>query len=146
MQKSSKIINDPDVNLLLNSICDGIYFVNRKREILFWNEGTERITGYGKEEVLHKKCANNILCHIDENGNNLCARNCPLLESVLFDKKTEVKIYPLNKDKKKFPVSTRVGPIKDGKGNIVGAIEIFHDISKEEELRVLQEKFNDLIK
>lgn len=142
----NKIIKDPDVNILLNSIYDGIYIVNREREILFWNEGAERITGYSKEEVLNKKCADNILNHIDENGNNLCSSHCPLMESMLYDKRTEAKIYPLSKDNKKFPVSTRVSPIKDSGGNIIGAIEIFRDISKEEELRVLQDKFNDLIK
>lgn len=142
----NKIIQDPDIYLLLNSIYDGIYIVNEKREIVFWNKGAERITGYNKEEVLNKRCADNILNHIDENGKNLCSDHCPLLDSLLYDKKTETKIYPLSKDKRKFPVSTRISPIKNEEGKIIGAIEIFRDISKEEELRVLQEKFNEHIK
>ncbi|HNW99260.1 MAG TPA: adenylate/guanylate cyclase domain-containing protein [Bacteroidales bacterium] len=142
----NKIIHDPEVNLLLNSIYDAVYIVDRDREILFWNEGAERITGYSKDEVLNKKCFDNILNHIDENGNLLCNSHCPLMECILYDKKTEAKIYPLTKDKKRLPVSTRIGPIKDTNGNIVGAIEVFRDISKEEDLRILQDKFSSLIK
>ena len=40
---------------------------------------------------------------------------------------------------------THITPIRDNSGSIVGAIEVFRDISKEEELRILQEKFKTLI-
>lgn len=141
-----KIISDPDINLLLNSIYDGVYIVNKNRKIIFWNNGAERITGYTKDEVLQKRCSDNILNHIDENGNVLCIDKCPLFEAIANDHKTEAVIYPLNKDKKRFPVLTRVGPIKDSKGRIVGAIEVFRDITKEQELQILRDKFNNLIK
>jgi PAS domain S-box-containing protein len=141
-----KIISNPDIILLLNSIYDGVYIVNTEREIVFWNKGAAKLTGHAKKEVLDKKCSDNILNHIDENGNLLCSGNCPLMECMIQDKNVERKIYPLTKTKKRFPVLTRVGPIKDHDGEIVGAIEVFRDISKDEDLRILQEKFNDLIK
>jgi adenylate cyclase len=68
------------------------------------------------------------------------------MESMLMDKGVEKKVYPLTKDKKRIPVLTRVGPIKNRNGKIVGAIEVFRDISKEEDLRILEEKFNELVK
>jgi PAS domain S-box-containing protein len=141
-----KIISDPDIKLLLNSIYDGVYIVNTEREILFWNDAAEKITGHLNADVLMHKCSDNILNHIDADGNLLCSGNCPLVECMLNDKNTEKKIFPLSKDKKRFPIQTRVGPIKDPDGNIVGAIEVFRDISEQEDLRILQEKFNDLIR
>lgn len=140
------LVQDRNINVILNSIYDGVYIVDRDREILLWNQGAERITGYLGNDVLHHHCADDILNHIDANGCNLCNTMCPLMESILKDKTTEAIIYPLNKEKKRFPVLTRVGPIKDHNGKIVGAIEVFRDISKEEDLRILQEKFNQLIK
>jgi class 3 adenylate cyclase len=51
-----------------------------------------------------------------------------------------------DKNGKRFPVMAHVSPIKSSQGIIIAAIEVFRDISKEEELRVLQEKFNNLIR
>jgi PAS domain S-box-containing protein len=141
-----KIISDPDITALLNAIYDGVYIVNTDREILFWNDSAERITGHSKAEVLRHHCADNILNHIDENGNSLCLTMCPLAQSMKQDKTIEAKVYPLHKDKTRFPVITRVGPIKDKNGEIVGGIEVFRDITKDEDLRILQEKFNQLLK
>lgn len=142
----NKIVSDPEIKLLLNSIYDGVYIVNIYREIVFWNEGAERITGYSREEVIQRKCSDNILNHIDENGVVLCISKCPLLDAIKNDNKTEAVIYPMNKDKKRFPVLTRVGPIKNQNGEIIGAIEVFRDVSKEQELQLLRDKFNSLIK
>ncbi len=141
-----KIISDPDISVLLNAIYDGVYIVNKNREILFWNDSAERITGHKRAEVLMHCCADDILNHIDEDGNSLCLNMCPLTKSMLMDKTIEAKVYPLHNDKSRFPVLTRVSPIKDRTGEIVGAIEVFRDITKDEDLRILQEKFNQLIK
>jgi len=55
------------------------------------------------------------------------------------------KIYPLHKSGKRFPVLTHVAPIKDNNEVVVGAIEVFRDVSKEEDFRIIQEKFNGFI-
>ena len=141
-----KIISDPDIISLLNSINDGVYIVDVNRKILFWNKGAEQITGHKVNDVTHHYCSDNILEHIDEKGNLLCTGNCPLVESMLLNKNIERKIFTLRQNKKHIPVLTHVSPIKDRNGKTVGAIEVFRDISKEEELRILQKKFNDLIK
>ena len=141
-----KIISDPDIISLLNSINDGVYIVDVNREILFWNKGAEEITGHKVNDIIRRNCSDNILEHIDEKGKLLCKGNCPLVESMLLNKNIERKIFTLRQNKKRIPVLTHVSPIKDRDNKIVGAIEVFRDISKEEELRILQEKFNDLIK
>lgn len=39
---------------LLDHLSDGVYFVDRERRILYWNEGASRLTGYTAEELLGK--------------------------------------------------------------------------------------------
>ena len=63
---------------LLDNLYDGVYFVNPNREITFWNKAAERITGFTKAEVMGKRCADNLLCHVDQRGNSLCKGACPL--------------------------------------------------------------------
>lgn len=131
---------------MLDFIFDGVYIVDTKRKILFWNKGAELITGYGAEEVMGKYCRDNILNHTDENGNLLCNSRCPLLKSVDRGEFVREKVYPLHHSGHRFPVYTHVGPIKDKAGNIIGAIEVFRDISAEEKLHRTEIKFRKLVK
>lgn len=131
---------------LLNFVYDGIYVVDTKRKIVFWNKMAATITGYKACEVMGKSCKDDILNHIDENGVLVCKEDCPLLRAIYFDTQSEAKLYPLHKDKHRFPVSTHIGPIKNKNGRIIGAIEVFRDISTEERLHILQKKFEKLIK
>ncbi|MGM0441367.1 MAG: adenylate/guanylate cyclase domain-containing protein [Elusimicrobiota bacterium] len=131
---------------LLDDIFDGVYIVDRDRKILFWNKGAKEITGYSAGEVEGKYCRDDILNHIDEEGNLLCNSACPLLKSIKTGKRVKTKVYPLHKNGSRIPVFTHIAPIKDKNDNIIAAIEVFRDISKEEEFRMLQEKFKKLIK
>lgn len=140
-----KLLNDKNTVSMLDSMFDGIYIVDIHREIVFWNKGAENITGYSSAEVMGKKCSANILNHIDENGKLLCKTGCPITQCIKTGQAISEKVYPLHKNKNRFPVLTNVSPIHDQDGRIVGAIEVFRDISKEEDFRILQEKFNSFI-
>lgn len=43
-------------NLLLESIADGVFTLNKNGRITLWNKAIERITGYSAEEALGKGC------------------------------------------------------------------------------------------
>ncbi len=130
---------------VLNGITDGVYIVDRNRRIIFWNKGAEDITGYKIDEVLGYRCSEDILNHFNENGIPICELGCPLSRTLKNGEVVKMKIYPLLKNGKRIPVMSHISPIKDEKGNIIAAIEVFRDISKEEEFRILQEKYNNLI-
>ena len=131
---------------LLDFIYDGVYVVDKNRKIHFWNKGAVAITGFSKKEVMGKCCRDDILNHIDADGVLLCTAECPLAKAIKSDIKIEEKVFPLHKDKHRFPTSTHISPIKNDKEEIIGAIEVFRDTSSEEKLRIVQEKFQKLIK
>ncbi len=133
--------------IVLDSLFNGLYITNEKGEIIFWNDGAIQITGYTLEEVMGKKCSDNILVHQDEDGNKLCGtKHCPIFRVFKYGFADPVKIYTLHKTGKRFPALTHMTPVKNKCGETIAAVEIFRDISQEEELRLLQEKFNDTIK
>ncbi len=136
---------DTPLRRVLDSIFDGVYIVDRQRSILFWNHGAEEITGYTAEEVMGRLCSDDILNHIDESGRLLCKGACPLVRSLTTGEEIRAKIYPLNKAGHRFPVLTHIAPLRDSEGNVIAAIEVFRDVSTEEDFRVLQEKFNTLV-
>ena len=67
---------------LLDHLSDGVYFVDRDRRILYWNEGAIRLTGYTAEEDSGRCCQDNILCHVDQAGHELCQHDCPLTATI----------------------------------------------------------------
>jgi len=130
---------------VLDSIFDGVYITDRRRRILFWNRGAETITGHRAAEVAGHCCSDDILNHIDEDGRLLCRSHCPLAHAMHTGSDVEAKIYPLHVSGKRLPVVTHVAPLRDKDGNVIAAIEVFRDVSKEEELRIAQEKLNRLV-
>ena len=137
---------DSALGLVLDSLFDGVYIVDRERKILFWNRGAEELTGYASEEVMGLRCSDEILNHIDEEGHLLCKGRCPLMRAIASGNEVREKVYPLRKDGRRFPVETHVAPLRDRTGAIIGAVEVFRDISPEEEFRILQDKFNALVR
>ena len=134
------------LSVLLQSLYDGVYVVDTGRKILYWNLAAEELTGFSMNEVLGRSCGDNILNHIDENGILLCRGRCPLQKSMDTGKKVSAKVYPRHKNGKRFPVQTNIAPLYDEDGQLLGAIEVFRDISRQEDYRILQEKFNTMIR
>jgi two-component system, cell cycle response regulator len=63
---------------LLDNVGDGLYFTDGERRISYWNKEAEEITGYSREEVLGRRCMDNLLVHVDAAGRQLCSEGCPL--------------------------------------------------------------------
>ncbi len=126
---------------LLEHIDLGVYFVDCNREITFFNEKSEKITGYKKEEVIGKACVEDIFQHIDSDGNQLCISGCPLKSTIEdgISRTTDVFLY--HKNGYRIPIRIHSSQIKDEKGNVIGAVETFKDMSLEVEI---EKENNDL--
>lgn len=140
------IRTDPLLANTMNAIYDGVYIVDTSRHVILWNRAAEQITGFDAGDMLGHKCSDGTLNHVDADGRQMCGRDCPLVSCLSTGKPLEMKVYPKHRDGHRFPVKTHVGAIRDASGEIVAAIEVFRDISQEEEHRVLQEKFSRLIR
>jgi diguanylate cyclase (GGDEF)-like protein/PAS domain S-box-containing protein len=123
---------------IIENLHDGLYFVDRDRVITYWNKAAEQISGFTANEVVGKSCSDNILTHIDSEGNSLCTGMCPLAGTIADGKPREAEIYMHHKDGHRIPVSVRISTLTDRDGNIIGGIELFTDVSNKatNELRV----------
>jgi diguanylate cyclase (GGDEF)-like protein/PAS domain S-box-containing protein len=110
---------------LLDSLYDGVYFVGTDRKIAYWNKAAERITGYAAAEVMGKRCSDNILVHVDREGNSLCLGMCPLADALSDGVVRTSDVYLQHKDGHRVHVFVRVVPLRDEQGTITGGFEIF---------------------
>lgn len=115
---------------VLDALNDGVYFVNRKRRVLYWNKGAERLSGFTAEEVLGKSCADHTLNHVDDEGNCLCLTGCPLAACMRDGQSREVNVYMHHKAGHRIPVCIRSFPIRNAMGKITGSVEVFRDNSQ----------------
>lgn len=114
---------------LLNSISDGIYVVDKERKVVFWNRGAEAITGYERSEILETHCYTGKLKHLDQMGNDLCRGKCALALTIEDGGSRQEEVFLHHREGHRIPVSIRVSPVKNVEGAVVGAVEIFQDIS-----------------
>jgi diguanylate cyclase (GGDEF)-like protein/PAS domain S-box-containing protein len=112
---------------LLDSMYDGVYFVNRDRKITYWNEGAARLAGYSASEAVGRHCFENFLGHVDETGKPLCLSGCPLSKAMADGEPKEAEFYLRHKNGHRVPISVRVLPVRNSAGAIVGAVEVFSD-------------------
>jgi diguanylate cyclase (GGDEF)-like protein/PAS domain S-box-containing protein len=123
---------------IIENLHDGLYFVDRNRVITYWNKAAEQLSGFTADEVIGTSCSDNILTHVDSEGNNLCTGMCPLAETIADGEPREAEVYMHHKEGHRIPVSVRVSTLTGEDGNVIGGIELFSDISNRaaNELRV----------
>ncbi len=120
---------------VLDNLLDGVYFTDRERRITYWNQAAEYLTGYSAEEVIGKRCSDNFLMHVDDSGCLLCAGDCPLSHTIADGRPRRAEVYFHHKSGHRVPVEVRVCPIRGSEGEVVGAVEIFNDNSRQKAVR-----------
>lgn len=113
-----------DLNeLILNSVAEGIYGIDLKGNIIFWNSSARRMTGFVKEEF-NNHYLHNGKNQTDEEG--LPSFNCS------FQNETAMQVVEdifWRKDGTTFPVEYAATPICE-QGQTVGTVITFRDISE----------------
>lgn len=110
---------------MLDSLHDGIYFVDNDRRITFWNKGAELITGFLAGEVVGTFCYDNLLNHVDGEGNRLCFGGCPLQATLLDQQDRNANVYLHHKNGHRVAVQVKTMPLYDEGKGFIGSIELF---------------------
>jgi len=125
---------------VLDGMYDGVYLVDRERKISFWNRAAQSITGYKSEEVLGRRCRDEMLVHVDY-GEIACAGELPLERSIKEERTCEVEAFFRHREGHRVPVTVRVAPLRNAAGEIIGAAEVFRDQTY---LKIMFEKIGEL--
>lgn len=112
---------------LVENLANGVYFVDRERRIRYWNKGAEDLSGYPATEVVGRHCYDDILAHVDDAGTLLCHSACPLEQAMAEAAPQEATVWLRHARGHRVPVRVRTAPVRDERGEIIGAVEIFDD-------------------
>jgi PAS domain S-box-containing protein len=127
MQPAFSLSDNQFVQLLLDSIGDGVFTLDHDGHITLWNPSMERITGYRADEVLGRSCR---LLGFD----NCFGKACPadFSECCIFEAgqvlPTECSLK--HKDGRVVPVIKNARVIRDPKGVVIGIVEAVTDLTE----------------
>lgn len=128
---------------ILASIGDGIIAVNSGRRIIIINRMAEKLFGRKADEVIGK-FYEDVISLEDEKGNSVAFKERPLTKTLSsFTTTTTTNLYLVSKNKVKFPVAITMSPVVLDK-KIIGAVEVFRDITKEQEIDKAKTEFVSL--
>lgn len=116
-------------DLILDSIADGVFTVNRNWQITSFNKAAEDITGWKREDTMGKSCS-------DIFHSSICGKNCAIAESLYSGKSVANRSITITDiEAKEIPISISASPLIDHEGNIIGGVETFRDLTAITSLR-----------
>lgn len=119
---------------LLASIGDGVFGIDKERNIVYFNLQAEAMSGYKTSEVVGKPYYDFLkFVKVKDRSENI-----EFIRTALKGKVADMGNHTvlIRKDKKELPVADSASPIKDKDGNILGVIVVFRDATKERELEI----------
>ena len=128
--------------IILDSIADGVFTVDKDWKITSFNHAARKITGIRKEEAIGRYCWEVFKASI-------CEQRCSLRQTIESGQSiVNQPIFIVNSKGERIPISISTAILKDQKGKVIGGVETFRDLSVIEELRkelTNQHSFLDII-
>ena len=115
--------------VILDSITDGVFTVDRHWRVTSFNRAAERITGVPREQAIGRRCS-------DVFRASICESACSLRQTLKTGRPTvNQAVYILRADGQRVPISISTAILHDSEGEVMGGVETFRDLSELEQLR-----------
>jgi len=115
-------INGVALDSLFEHLAEGVFTINTRWRVTYFNERAEELTGYKRSEVLGQNCW-------DIFRSDLCHASCPLrstLETGVARMDQDVRI--VGKHGRRISILVNTSVIKDKSGAPIGAVETFRPV------------------
>lgn len=115
--------------IILDSIADGVFTVDKNWRIMSFNRAAEKITGVKQEEAIGQSCC-------DVFRSTICEHACVLKKTIETGQPIiNQAIYILDAQGRRVPISISTAILKNQAGEIIGGVETFRDLSMVEQLQ-----------
>jgi PAS domain S-box-containing protein len=132
----------PHNEVILDSIADGVFTVDRDWNITSFNRAAERITGVDRDQAIGQKC-------FDVLRADICQTACALRQTIeTGEELIDHRVTILDAEGRRVKVSISTAVLRDQDGKIVGGVETFRDLTPMEILRKEMRRqftFSDII-
>jgi PAS domain S-box-containing protein len=120
---------------VVDRIETGVYVVDGKQRVVYWNHGAEKITGLLTQEMLGRPCASNLGPETLEHNPAMCVHQCPM-ERATREPRHDVTVSMRHRAGHLLRVRLWTMAVRNAAGEIVGAVKVFTDRASAPEVSV----------
>jgi PAS domain S-box-containing protein len=115
--------------IIFNSISDGIFTIDKNCKITSFNRAAEKITGFSSSEAKGKHC-------FDIFRTDICNKRCALKDTLKTQEPIEnIRVTIISRNGNEIPIRVTTTLLRDKNNSVIGAVELFRDISELENLK-----------
>jgi len=141
-EKNKFAVAKTNMEAVITGIGDALIATDNKGVITIVNPAAEKMFGFKMNEVVGKSIFDTILLE-DEKGETILNEKRPIFASFYNKKIVNAVYYCVCKNKTKITVAINSAPVLLN-NNIIGAVDIFRDITKEKEIDKSKTEFVSL--
>ena len=122
--------NEPGIGrIILDSVAEGVFTVDRDWRIAYFNRAAERMTGIPREKAIGRRC-----CEVFQAS--ICNSVCPLRHTLeTGEPVVDRAAFVIDARGRKLPIRISTTVLRNEHGQLVGGVETIRDLSQVEELR-----------
>ncbi len=115
--------------IIFDSITEGVFTTDHDCRITSFNRAAEQMTGFTRQQAVGRYC-------FDIFRTEICQTRCALRHTLANGKPiSDVRVTIMARDGRPLPISVSTTILRDKRGEVVGGVEFFRDLSVEESLR-----------
>ena len=116
---------------LLDSMHDGVVFVDERMRITMWNRATERLTGITQPSVTDKQWSPGLVQMQDEQGKPISDADCPVAHTMRSGVQTLRRLSVVGRGDEKLSLDVHIAPVLREDGVARGVTVVLHDASSQ---------------
>jgi PAS domain S-box-containing protein len=117
------------MDVVLDSVADGVFTVDPDLCITYWNRAAEQITGYPAGEAVGRPCHEVFRA-------SRCGEDCPMRQAISTGATAgPADVEILTRDGTELTVSVSAAALRDRDGSFLGGVESFRDIHERRSTR-----------
>ena len=120
---------------LLDSMYDGVVFVDFHGKIMLWSKGAERMTGVSSSAAVSRVLAPSLLDMCNEGGHRISDESCPIAKCIRTNTQIRQRLFVLGRQGEHVAINLHAIPVQGLDGTVEGATVIFHDAQPEASLQ-----------
>lgn len=125
---------------ILASIGDAVAACDRNGKVILFNNIAEKLTGFSSKEVIDKHYSKSFKFVMEGSGRPSKDFIAKAMSNNIITKMIN-PVLIVRKDGKKIPVADSAAPVIDTKGNVIGCVVVFRDVTQEREIDRMKTEF-----
>jgi len=121
------------IDLILESIADGVFAVDKDFKITVFNKAAEIISGWKAQDAIGRQCK-------EVMNNKLCDENCLIQQAMKKRGASAAETEIKTRDGRSINLLVNAAAVIDEKGDLIGGVESLKDITETKKLSELAEQ------